>query len=418
MKVLCIMPRPLFPTDAGGKIRSLNIFSRLSPQVKLHTMALVQPGRDDQGAAAMRKTFSSFTAVPWKEAVRFSPAFYTEFFTSRFDRLPYFLSKYNRAGLLRTAQELHAREQFDLILCDFLHAAVPFTGSALRPRVIFQHNVEYRIRRLHWEREANPLKKWLLRAEWEKARAAEQAACRDCDHVITVSADDAQVHRAEFGITQVSDIPTGVDVEYFQPAAGERRPGNMVFVGSLDWYPNEEGLLWFLREIYPQVRQGAAQANLTIVGRNPSAAFRQLAESLPGVEVAGSVPDVRPYLARAEAVLVPLRIGGGTRIKIFEAMAAGRAVVSTTLGAEGLPVTSGEELIRADEPADFAREVVALLQSPARRAHMESAARARVVRDHTWQAVARRMEAIFEQVVQNAASGEPATAPAQPVLAQ
>ncbi len=399
MRVLFTLPRPLFPTDTGGKIRTLNIFSRLVRRMEIHAVALAEPGRDDQGAEEMRRLFAGFTPVHWRETRRFTPAFYAEFARIRMGRFPYFLGKYHHPGFEQAARELHHRKPFDLILCDFLHSATAFVGSPLRPRALFQHNLEFRIRRQHWETEANPLKKLILKSEWSKARAIEEEVCRDFDHVIAVSEEDAADHRREFAIRRVSAIPTGVDVDYFAPQPGPRIPGNIVFVGSFDWYPNEDGICWFLREIYPRIRAEQPACTATIVGRLPTDGMHRLATSLPGVEVTGAVPDVRPYLARAEVVVVPLRIGGGTRIKIFEAMAMHRPVVSTTLGAEGLTLRPGHEILLEDSAEEFARGVVELLREQPRAAALARAARDRVVHEFTWDAVARRMEEILRGIV-------------------
>jgi sugar transferase (PEP-CTERM/EpsH1 system associated) len=398
LKILLTLPRPLFPTDTGGKIRTLNIFRRLAQRMEIHAVSLAHPQRDAEAIAEMRRTFHSYTAVEWQETRKFTPGFYAEFLRSRFGRLPYFLAKYALPEFRRTAEGVAGREGVDLVVCDFLQSAVALQGSALRPRVIFEHNVEYMIRKRHWETEENLLRKWLLAAEWKKARRAEAAICREFDHVITVSEEDERQIRKEFGATRVSALPTGADVEYFTPQDAPQRAGNLVFVGSMDWQPNEDGIFWFVGEVYPLIRQRAPQARLTIVGRNPSARLRRLAEQDHSIEVTGTVPDVRPYLARAEVVIVPLRIGGGTRIKIFEAMAMERAVISTTLGAEGLPVQKGREILLEDSPATFADAVVRLLAQPEAREALARAGRARVIRDHTWESVARRMEEILLQV--------------------
>ena len=393
------MPRPLFPADTGGKIRTLNIVQRLAGRMEIHAVSPAHPQRDAEAADQMRRVFRSYTPVAWKETAKFTPAFYAGFLRSRFGALPYFLAKYALPEFRRAVEQVAERERVDLVLCDFLHSAVAMKESKVRPRVVFQHNVEYVIRKRHWETEKNPVRKWLLAAEWEKAQRVEAAVCREFDHVITVSEEDERQIREEFGVAHVSALPTGVDTKYFQPQAAPQRAGNLVFVGSMDWQPNEDGIFWFVREVYPQVRRRAPHASLTVVGRNPSARVRQLAEQDHSIEITGTVPDVRPYLARAEAVVVPLRIGGGTRIKIFEAMAMERAVVSTTLGAEGLPVENEKEILMADAAPALAAAVDRILSEATLRESIARAGGAKVVRDHTWERVACRMEEILSRVV-------------------
>ncbi len=402
MKILLALPRPLFPADAGGKIRTLNIFSRLASRVEIHAASLADREKDAEPIAEMHKLFRSYTPVYWNETTTFSPAFYLKFLTSRTSRFPYFLEKYRVPEFRAAIEQIAAREKCDVVLADFLQTAGAILDSPLRPRVIFQHNVEYVIRKRHWERETNALRKWLLRAEWEKARAIEGEVCRTFDHVITVSEDDRHMIEREFGVNHVSDLPTGVDLEYFRPQIVERKPGNLVFVGSMDWHPNEDGIFWFVREVWPHVRQAAPHASLTVVGKNPSGRLRALAGGDTAIEITGTVTDVRPYLARAEAAIVPLRIGGGTRIKIFEAMSMERAVLSTTLGAEGLPVTPGRDILLEDQPEGFARAAAFLLSDAERRDAIARAAREKVVRDHSWDTVAARMEELVERSVTRA----------------
>ena len=192
-------------------------------------------------------------------------------------------------------------------------------------------------------------------------------------------------------------VQTGVDTEYFTPSTAAVDRAHMVFTGSMDWLPNEDGMTYFCREILPRIRQSEPDATLSIIGRSPTPAVRKLAE-IPGIEVTGRVDDVRPHIARGSVYIVPLRIGGGTRLKIFEAMSMGKAVVSTTVGAEGLPVTNGRDIEIADEPARFAQAVVRLMREAGARRHIEAAARRLVVEKYDWSAVASDFESALLRV--------------------
>jgi glycosyltransferase involved in cell wall biosynthesis len=186
-------------------------------------------------------------------------------------------------------------------------------------------------------------------------------------------------------------VQTGVDTAYFTPIPGREQPGRLVFTGSMDWLPNEDGMLYFVREILPQIRQVEPNVTLSIVGRAPTPAVARLAE-LPGIEVTGRVDDVRPHVAGGEVYVVPLRIGGGTRLKIFEAMSMAKVVVSTTVGAEGLPVTPGRDIVIADDPARFAEAVIGLLRNAGARERMAGEGRRLVVERYDWAAVASDFE--------------------------
>jgi glycosyltransferase involved in cell wall biosynthesis len=164
-----------------------------------------------------------------------------------------------------------------------------------------------------------------------------------------------------------------------------------VFTGSMDWLPNEDGMQYFVQQILPRIREAEPDVTLSIIGRAPTPAVKRLADQA-GIEVTGRVDDVRPHIAAGAIYIVPLRIGGGTRLKIFEAMAMGKAVVSTTIGAEGLPVTPGHDIVIADDPAEFARSVVDLIRDDAARRRIETAARQLVVERYDWSAVAQDFE--------------------------
>jgi glycosyltransferase involved in cell wall biosynthesis len=194
-------------------------------------------------------------------------------------------------------------------------------------------------------------------------------------------------------------VQTGVDTGYFAPRSAGRadRHAHLVFTGSMDWLPNEDGMLYFVREILPLIRRDEPDASLSIIGRAPTPAVKRLADEA-GIEVTGRVDDVRPHIAAGSVYVVPLRVGGGTRLKIFEAMSMAKAVVSTTVGAEGLPVTSGRNIVIADEPGDFARAVVALIRDADARRRLEQEARRLVVDHYDWSAVATDFEEALERL--------------------
>lgn len=188
-------------------------------------------------------------------------------------------------------------------------------------------------------------------------------------------------------------IPTGVDAQYLGAAADVPfDPHHLAFTGSMDWLPNEDAVLYFCQEILPRIRRVEPRVTLSIVGRNPTPAVCRLAQQVPGIEVTGRVVDIRPHVGRASLSIVPLRIGGGTRLKIYEAMAMGRPVVSTSIGAEGLPLAPGHDLAIADDPDAFARAVLTLLSDPAGRQRMADAARHLVAERYDWSAVAGTLE--------------------------
>jgi glycosyltransferase involved in cell wall biosynthesis len=298
---------------------------------------------------------------------------------------------------MREKVELLAREhRFDAVVCDFLIPA-PSMGDILSRAVLFQHNIETLIWRRRAEQARDPLRRFYLRQQASRMFSCEREFSHRARHVVAVSDADAERMREMFDLKHVSSVPTGVDLDYFQapdPApAGPRF--DIVFVGSMDWMPNQDGVQFFLRDILPRIRQAVPEASVGIVGRQPPPELLQQAAKAGGITVTGTVPDVRPYLWGARMSIVPLRIGGGTRLKIYESMAAGTPVVSTTIGAEGLDVRDGENICRDDSAEDFAAACTELLQNEKQRARLAAAGRQLVVERFSWDKVTDRFEQIL-----------------------
>jgi glycosyltransferase involved in cell wall biosynthesis len=198
-------------------------------------------------------------------------------------------------------------------------------------------------------------------------------------------------------------VPTGVDTEFFKPSGNvERDPVNLVFTGSMDWLPNEDAIQWFTKEIFPLVKRMIPNATLTVVGRDPYPSLIDLAKIDSSIIVTGRVDDVRPYIERAAAYVVPIRVGGGTRLKIYEAMAMAKPIVSTTVGAEGLPVRDQEELLIADTPEAFANSIISVLREESLGARLGANAAKLVIQNFGWDRVANA----FAQICQSALRGD------------
>ncbi|MBA2733599.1 MAG: glycosyltransferase, partial [Acidobacteria bacterium] len=315
-------------------------------------------------------------------------------------RLPYFMQKYKSAAMRREVARLATTEKFDVLVCDFLMSSINMPPRVSCPTVLFQHNVEAMIWKRHYEVQQNPLKKAYLYGQWRKAVAYERAACQRFDYVVTVSPDDSEMTRTDYEVERVADVATGVDTDYFRPRGlTEREPHNLVFTGSMDWLPNEDAIRYFTEQIMPIIKRTVPQATLTVVGRNPYKSLTELSRRDPSIIVTGRVEDVRPYMESAAAYVVPLRIGGGTRLKIYEAMAMEKPIISTTIGAEGLPVQNGEHLLLADTPQAFAAECVRVLKDEDTARELGSRA-AKIVREQFgWDKVAANFAELCQRAV-------------------
>lgn len=411
MRILWLKTELLHPVDKGGKIRTFHMLRELKRAHHHITYLTLDDGSGAPDAAERAEEYChELVRVEHRTRAKFSPGFYGELAANLVSPLPYFMKKYESAAMRREIERLAAGDKFDVLVCDFLQPGVNLPPRLPLATVLFQHNVEAMIWKRHYEVQTNRLKKSYLYGQWRKADAYERAACRRFDHVVAVSAEDRETMERAYGLKSVSDVPTGVDTEFFRPRGTEQRePHNLVFTGSMDWLPNEDAIQFFTREIMPRVRERVPEVTLTVVGRNPYASLVELGKRDSSVVVTGRVEDVRPYMERAAAYIVPMRVGGGTRLKIYEAMAMEMPIVSTTIGAEGLPVTDGRELLLADTAEAFAAAVVGVLTDE--RAAREMGARAAVaVRERfSWDKVSEAFAGACARAVAAHASGRAAS---------
>ena len=239
-----------------------------------------------------------------------------------------------------------------------------------------------------------------------KLRREERAAWRQFDRITLTSERDEELLRRDAPDKPTAVIPNAVDTDFFRPGEGPVEPGTILFFGAINYYPNTEGLLFFLDEVFPLVKREQPGAKLVIVGQMSPPAITSRASD--DVIVTGLVDDVRAYLERAAVVIAPLRIGGGTRLKIVEAMSMGKPVVATSIGAEGLDVQPDENILLADTPGDFARQVARVLRDAALGVRLGDAARQIALSRYSWRDAVDRLESFYARLPSPAARTQPA----------
>jgi polysaccharide biosynthesis protein PslH len=387
MKILWVKAGGLVPPDTGGKIRSYNILRELARQHSV-TFFSFYAAHDGDVHSDLKNIFERVVCLRLRLPAPKSLAELCDYILGSLSPQPYNITKYCRPEVRSALRTLLQRENYDVIVCDFLVAAGVVPWDWPTPKVIFTHNVEAAIWRRHYEVATNPIWKAISWQEWRKMEAAERRYLRLADHVLTVSETDRDAFASFLETGKLTVIPTGVDVDYFQPMPAAERANSLVFTGLMDWLPNEDGVLYFVDAILPLIQQQCPEVSLEVVGRRPSGKLQALAERNKSVRLTGWVEDIRPFVAHSAICIVPLRIGGGTRLKIFEAMAMGKAVVSTSVGAEGLPVRHGESILLADTADDFARSVVSLLRDSNQRKRLGGSARVLVQERYSWSKVA------------------------------
>ena len=398
MKILWVKAGGLVPPDTGGKIRSYNILRELARHNSV-TFFSFHAAHQNDAHPGLENTFERVVSVPLSLPVSKSRADMLDYVIRLLSFQPYLITKYCRSEVRHKLRALLQQETYDVIVCDFVSPAGVIPWNSPIPKVLFTHNVEAVIWRRHYEVATNPVWKAISWWEWRKMEAAERRYLRLADRVLTVSETDRDAFATFLDPQKITVIPTGVDVEYFQPMPREEVPDSLVFTGSMDWLPNEDAIIYFVESILPLIKQQHPRVSLEVVGRNPSRKLQSLVETETSVRLTGWVEDIRPFLARGSVCIVPLRIGGGTRLKIFEAMSMGKAVVSTSVGAEGLPVQTGENILLADAPNDFASSVITLLRDSNQRRRLGTAARTLVHENYSWPKVAETFSRVLQDVL-------------------
>lgn len=399
-RLLFVSPRYLFPADSGGKIRTASILRGLrGGHFEVHLASPLPRASAAVDSRELNEICDRFVGWP---AAGGGALFHWTRLRHLASALPVSVATdYSRAG--RRTIEAELRRKPDLVVVDFPHAAMLAPPPYPCPSVLFTHNVEAEIFRRHAEAAADPLRRALWRSQASKMARYERALLASFAAVVAVAERDRDHFREAYGAEHVCVIPTGVDLEHFtyspSPLLAPGSAASVVFTGSMDWMANIDGIEYFMDQVWPLVARARPDARFVVVGRNPPAALveRALARKLNWT-FTGFVDDVRPYVRAAHAYVIPLRVGGGTRIKVYEAMALGCPVVSTSIGVEGLPVERGHHYVEADAPGDMAAALLALLDDDARRARLSCDARGFVERT----VMAGSAAKVFEQICQRA----------------
>jgi polysaccharide biosynthesis protein PslH len=406
MNVVIVGAALPIPADSGSRIRTLNLVIRLAKRHKVTFLAIRDADRPETGAAVEFLRDHGVEPVEVDHVVppKSGPRFHARLAANLVSRLPYSVARYHGPALSAAARRIAARERVDLWHTEWTAGVLALRGISGAPKVVSSHNIDTLIWERYADAEPNPPRRWFMREQARKYARFERGAFGEATRVVTVTRDDAQLACARFGCApdRVDVVDNGVDCSYFGGVTPDREPSRILFLGSLDWRPNLDALGLMLDKIFPEVRAAVPSACLDIVGRHPpDALIRRVAET-EGARLHADVPDVRPFLARAGVLAVPLRIGGGSRLKILEALATGLPVVSSRVGAEGLDLLPGVHCDIVDQAEALAGPLSAAIQQPARVQAAAKIARSHVLERYDWDALADLMD----QSWQRACSGE------------
>jgi len=420
MRILWVKADKLLPVESGGNIRTYHVLRYLAARHELTFYSYYGGKPDPNYERELQRQLPGSVAVCTGKPELTGVGRGLDYLKHLGGAAPYAVGRFADAAVQGQLVSWFREERFDIAVCDFLDAAINFPELLNIPSLLFQHNVESEIWRRHAETASNPIKKMMYGLEHRKMLAYEKSVVQRFQHVIAVSENDRSLMTRWVDSDRITVVPTGVDLAEFAPdSSNSSEPAPIVsFVGAMDWEPNVDGVEYFCGEIWPSIQAEVPEARLRIVGRNPVRRVEKWASD--SIEVTGRVPSVVEHLHQSAVVIVPLRIGGGTRLKIYEAMAAAKAVVSTTVGAEGLDIHHGLDIVLADDARSFSHAVVTLLRDPDLRRRYETAAAETAAR-HDWPAIGQHFADVLQAEAEKKANAKDSVAtklPSQPPRAE
>jgi glycosyltransferase involved in cell wall biosynthesis len=385
--------------DSGPKKRSFNLLERSSSELSVVYLSFSrnEPRPAEPGIESIAKRV---VTVHREREKKSGLAFYLRVLANLGSPQPYFMRRNIDSRIQKLLGTLSREEAFDLLVCDGLDMAANIDFSLPAPKVLLAHEIETTLWRQRFESAHGMVLRAYYNYETKRMAGFETQMCNKFDLVLTASERSKELLESELKVrVPVEVIETGVDCSYFRPDNNSAvTPRRLVFTGSLDLLSNIDGLLWFAAEVYPGIKKEYPDVTLDIIGPDPSSEIRALAQKDRSIRVTGWVDDVRPYIASAEAFIVPLRTPGGTRVKIYEAMGMKKPVVSTGYGAEGLPVAHRTHLLIADSAVEFTNAVTELFDKAAEREAIAENGWRMVNENYDWSKMAARLVAIFRQL--------------------
>ncbi len=392
MDILFISSLLPYPPDFGPRIRTFSFLRRLAERHRVTVLSFCCGAAETGAVEALGAHGVEVHVVPRNPG--YSP---WKLLRGLVGPTAFSVLSYQSRGMADLVRSVASQRRFDIVQVESIHMAQYCDGFAC-PTVLDLHNIESLLMRRYAEHEPHPLKHAYAHATWKKLAHYERSVYDRFSHCLTCSEPERELVSHWTGRERVTVIPNGVDEQPWRPDDPVAQPEDrLLFVGRMDYHANVDAVRWFCREIFPSIRARRPHAVLQIVGGYPVREVRQLAKPKE-IEVTGLVDDVRPFLRAAAVVVVPLRVGSGTRYKILEALGMGKAVVSTAIGCEGLAVVPGHELLVADRASEFADHVIALLNNADLRANLGSAGRRLVEDRYMWPRIVQRLEQVYENL--------------------
>lgn len=401
MRVLFVTPYLPYPPHHGGSIRVYELVRRLAARHQVTLASLMDTADDRQHVPALEALGMRVMVAP-RPAVQQGASVKVRRFLSPWPRL---LQEYVADDLQRRIDEVIMNGSIDLVHCENLESAPLVAHHRRVPRVLAEQAITHTLYQRIAVARSSPVSRVAGQLDAFKVRQYERHIWREFAACITITeAERDDVLRDAPG-TRVYVVPNGVDTRTFTPTPGPRPPATIIMTGSLDYFPNADGIRWFVSDIYPAIRARRPDVTFLVVGKSTPEVDKSLS-GVAGMQLVGRVPDVRPYVAQGTVFVVPLRIGGGTRLEILEAMAQGIPVISTSVGCEGLGVVHEEHLLVADGAAAFVEAVLRLMADPALQQRLSANARRMVVERYDWDGIVCGLEVAYQETVQLSRHGQ------------
>ncbi len=376
MNILFLSTRSPYPLISGHSLRTYHILKGAAQEHDVTLVTFAQHPEHELKTENLEHLRGFCKAVyPFRIPADMSRAtLFLALLRNLFSGLPFVAHKYDAPEMRKKIRDILANERIDLVHVDLLPLAVYLDEFPSLPKILVNHNVESVRLRRWFETERNPLKKLFLGYQWLKLRAFERNAMNRFNCCVTVSETDRELLRGMGVEKPMVVVPNGTDTSSFKPSGKPVTPNTVLWFGHMDVHTNRDAVLYFWNDIYPVLRERRPDVSVSFVGTSPPAGITEAARRNPRLKATGFVDDIRPYVDEAAVVIVPIRIGSGTRLKILDAMAMGKVIVSTTVGCEGLAVTDGKNIAIADTPLEFVERIETLLgDEQARRSMAENA---------------------------------------------
>jgi polysaccharide biosynthesis protein PslH len=392
-----------YPPHGGVLQRGYNLLRELGRHASVHLLAyvhpdvLTSPAAVEESRGALQRFCQSVEYFRlWPKTSRVHQA--AGLGLSLGSRQPFSVIAHRSAAFRHRVEAVLRERPYDVIHADTIALAQFVPPGRTSASVLTHHNIESMLMERRAKVESGSLARWFLRRETAKLRACEAAESPRFDVNIVVSQPDAAALSQIVSGLRTAVVPNGVDIEYFTPQP-ERETPALVYTGGMNMFANRDAVMHFLTDVWPLVVKETPEVTFFAVGQTPPPELKALAAADPRIVVTDYVDDIRPYVARSAVYVVPLRVGGGTRLKVLDAMASGKALVSTSIGCEGIDVRPGEHLVTADTSERFAAEVVALLRNPARRLALGSAARRLVEERYSWRIIGGQLVETYQDAM-------------------